>query len=661
MTLAMRLSLIVIGLLLLSLSAFAVPVEDRGAAAHAAGSNVPTLSFTRDQASRGQDIYRQACASCHGQSLEGASGVPPLAGNMTPATYHEGSIQQLYTQLKRMPANAPGSLNEQQYVDVLSFLLERNGHPAGASELRLDDPRLTQVQVGIPHLHGATRTVHDITAQIGQGPSQVELDSAGPTTTDWISTNHAYDGQRFVDISQINPGNVATLHPVCMYQVGDTQPFPTYPIIYKGAMFITSRDSTISLDAATCELNWRYDRESRVDPGFHIHMNRGAAIKDGILYYATHDGYLVALETGTGREVWVQDLVNDPYTHGGFTMAPIVYGNLVIVGPCCESGLKGWLGAFRTDTGEPVWRFNTIPADGEAGAETWPDHASREHGNGGLFGNITLDHQGNLYVPVGSATPVLEGGAREGDNLYTDSMVVLDVNSGELKWFYQVTPHDIHDWDVTQASPLFSAKVGGRTRPLVVVTGKGGILHVVDRETHEVLYGVPVTTLSNRDKPYAPVSTTVPASELVCPSLVGGVQWSGAAYDPRVNRLFVPSVDLCVDPGQMRGWITALDASTSKILWRYRSERPMLAGITATSAGLLFSGDLFGNLLSLDARTGKVLYSFGTSGHITGGVPTYLVNGKQYVAVASGNQNPLWGYEPASSTIVVFALPSPPT
>jgi len=262
-----------------------------------------------------------------------------------------------------------------------------------------------------------------------------------------------------------------------------------------------------------------------------------------------------------------------------------------------------------------------------------------------------------------------------GDNLYTAAMIVLDARTGKLQWFRQVVSHDLHDWDLTVTNPLYSAVIDGTSRSLVSVAGKDGILRAVDRESHEQIYAVPLTAVSNADaKPTLEGIHT-------CPGVLGGFQWSSPAYHPAANMLVAPTVDWCgvfkkadelrYIPGQLymggsfsfdpieesRGWLTAVNASTGATVWKYQSKRPMLGSVTTTSANLIFTGELTGDFVVLDAAQGDVLYRFNTGGPVTAGVITYAVDSKQYVAVSSGATAGFWRTPPAFSTLTVFGLP----
>jgi alcohol dehydrogenase (cytochrome c) len=642
--------------------------------------------FTEAQARRGQALYDAKCAACHGAQLEGGSAAA-LAGPKFMSKWGGGKhdIDDLYYITRTtMPFGAAGTLNSQEYIDIVAFMLRANGYRAGASELKPDSAALKKIRIapqsGLKdRINDAPAVAETKTASPGQplskSPTQEELNAAQSNTTDWLMSNHDYSGQRYTDLKQITPQNAGNLRPACIYQAGDTKAFHNNPVVYRGVMYITTSLSTIALDATNCRVRWRHDWRPR---SIEIHPpNRGVAIKDGRVVRATTDGYLFALDIETGKPLWERRIVASDKNEGSFNMAPLIFEDLVLLGlGISEQGVRGWIGAFKLDTGEPAWRFNTIPADGEPGAETWGPGDARLKGGGAVWAPMSLDPAtGLVYVPVGNPAPDFYKDLRPGTNLYTNTMLVLDARTGKLKWFRQSVPEDTHDWDLTQASPLFTATVSGKQRKLVAIAGKDGLLHVLDRETQEHLYETAVSTRLNTD-----IHTTEEGIR-ACPGVLGGVLWNGPAYNPRANMLYVPAVDWCgtfkkakearfvagqlymggfyiEDPvAKSRGWLTAIDAATGKVAWRYESSRPMLAAVATTSADLLFTGELTGDFLALHARTGKVLYRFHTGGPMNGGVVTYAVNGRQYVAAASGSASGFWKAAPGSSTIVVFALP----
>ncbi len=360
-----------------------------------------------------------------------------------------------------------------------------------------------------------------------------------------------------------------------------------------------------------------------------------------------------------------------------FTMPPLVYDDLVIIGPAgSEMGVRGWVGAFRLGDGAPVWKFNTVPQPGEPGAETWSDPGDALVGGGAVWTPFGFDPESGLvFVPVSNPAPDFFSDVRRGDNLYTGSMVVLDAQSGELEWYYQAVPHDVHDYDQTQATPLFSTTIDGARRNAVVTVGKNGILHTLDRTTREHLYEVPITRRENVSAPITVEGTRA------CPGLFGGVEWSGPAYNPRLDALYVPAVDWCATfklaeelrfiPGRLymggswimdnfddaRGQLTAIDAGTGAVRWRYQSPMPMLASVTTTATGLVLTGELTGDFLVLDGDDGSVLHRIDTGRSIQAGIVSYAIDGRQYIAVMAGNTSALWPTEPVDAQVIVLALP----
>ena len=507
------------------------------------------------------------------------------------------------------------------------------------------------------------------------GPTQAELDAAAANATDWLLTNHDYGGQRYVGATGISRQNADALQPVCRYDVGDLYPFHTNPIVYRGVMYLTTPSDTIALDAATCALRWRHHWEYKARPNWA--QNRGVAIKAGTIVRGTRDGYLLAIDADTGRLLW-ERAVGDASQGETLTMPPVIFEDLVIIGPAgSEVPIKGWVGAFKLKDGEPVWRFNTVPRPGEPGAETWPSTAAPT-GGGGVWTPPSLDPaEGLVFVATGNPAPDFYTDVRRGANLYTNSLVVLDVRTGKLVWHFQATPQDFHDWDLTQVSPLFRVDVDAKPRRLVSVVGKEGLLRLVDRESRVPVAAVPVTRRVNVEVPLTEEGV------YACPGVLGGVQWNGPAFSPQTSMLYVPAVDWCgtfkkadtlvqvpgqnymggtyqPDPfDQSRGWLTAIDASTGAIRWRYASERPMLAAVTVTSADLVFTGELGGDFLVLDAKDGGVVFRYHVGSPMNGGIVTYHVAGRQYVAVMSGGVTRFWRAAPASARVTIFAIPAP--
>jgi alcohol dehydrogenase (cytochrome c) len=572
-----------------------------------------------------------------------------------------------------------GKLGTEEYTAVLAYILQQNGYASGSVLLRAGSPRMKQMRLHLgtssaPTISPPLRVTGDVSAvPKGGGPSQEELTSAEISTRDWVYHTHDYSGARYVALEQINEKNAGQLQAVCAFQVGGESNFQSGPIVYRGTMYVTTARDTVALDATNCRPKWRHRWVPR---GHEVWLNnRGAAIKDGYLVRGTSDGYLVALNAASGALVWAVKAA-DSRLGETFTMAPLLFEDVVLIGPAgSENGISGWVGAFRLRDGSLVWKFQTVPGATQQGSESWGNPKGIKLGGGSVWTPFSLDpEKGELFVAVTNPAPDLPANLRPGDNRYTNSVVVLDVHTGKLLWYRQTVPNDSHDWDLTQVSPLFRSKVADREISLVAAVGKDGILRALNRADHEVVYSTPVTTIRNAE--VAPTRE----GEVTCPGVMGGVQWNGPALNRELNMLFVNAVDWCAKftssetvrhiPGrnyiggtvdrerESKGWLTAVDASTGAVRWRYQSKQPMVSAVTTTKGNVVFTGELSGDFVVLDARDGKVLYRFNTGGGIGGGVVTYEEAGNQYVAVMSGKPSPNWVSDIAGApTVFLFALP----
>ena len=662
-------------------TALAPLVAGTSCAARPADPDLPAV-FTADQAKLGRQVYKTSCGDCHGPELEGVA-APALAGPAFLQKWQppERSAADLYHLIRvSMPKLAMGSLTPDDYAAVFAYLLDRNGWPAGPRRFDGSDAMLSQIRfdrLGAVVAPAALAPSEFVAGKRdrpprGAGPSRVEL--SGATSADWPYHTGNYSGTRYSQLTELTPANVGRLGVACVFQVGPAEVFQTGPLVYRGVMYVTTVRQTVALDAATCRPRWRYTwrpRDYEIWP-----LNRGSALADGYVVRGTADGYLLALDARDGQLSWARHVVR-PQAGETITMPPLIYDGLVVVGPAgSENSIKGWIGAFRLTDGFPVWRFNTVPQPGEPGADTWANPRGLPQGGGAVWTPLALDPaKGELYVAVTNPAPDFAGQLRPGKNLYTNALVALDVHTGALRWYDQLLPNDTHDWDLTQVSPLFRETVNGRERSLIATVGKAGVLTVLDRDTHERVYEVPITTRRNAD---APVGSK---AARVCPGMQGGVAWNGPAYNPRTHLLYVPAVDWCgifqaarnarFEPGDQyfggaytadsaaraKGWLTAVDAATGTVRWRYRSAKPLVAAVTATAGGVVFTGELTGDFIALDAQTGRELYRFYTGAGLLGGVVTYTVGGKQYVAAASGGGSYNFGRD-GSPTIFVFALPT---
>jgi len=644
------------------------------AAARADGSGW----YTAPQVAQGRWEYSQKCGVCHGQQLQGA-GAPALKGKIFNERWSGKKLSDLYEFIHNaMPLGLGASLPSQEYADIIAFILAQNGLPAGTDKFTPYSPMDRVLELNAAAASGGTvaaatpgevtigKLFGKVTDPSTSGPTQTELDAADAATDNWLMYNKGYRGERYSRLAQIDTSNAATLRPVCMYQLGELGTFETGPVMYRGMVYVTTHLSTYAIDATTCRKIWAH---AHVAQGPEMNAtNKGVAIAGGRVIRGTQDGFLYALDAKSGAPLWVRQ-VADWRIGEGVGAAPIVWNDIVYVAKAGgDWGIRGRMMAFRVQDGSLAWSFDLIPQSGEPGADTWTNPASMQHGGGAAWVTYALDREsGTLFVPVGNPGPDYNKSMRPGANVFTVSTVALDARSGKLKWWYQLRPNDDHDWDATVVS-LFDAD----GKKLLATAGKEGILHVVAREDGKPVFKLPVTTVLNHD---APITA---AGVRVCP--VAGVQWNGVAHSPQTGLLYVNAIDWCTlfkagpdpkwvatvpytglangwgtnDPtSKWNGWINAVDPKTGTMAWRVKWPTPMYAALTPTAGNVLFTGDLAGNFLVLDARNGKTLYSFDTGGPMAGGVITYEVEGRQYIAVASGHSGgsiPLTG----SATVVIF-------
>ena len=501
------------------------------------------------------------------------------------------------------------------------------------------------------------------------------------TLADWLTYNRTLEGHRGSPLADIDTGNVARMRPVCTYPLGERASFQSGPVVIAGTMFVTTAERTWALDAATCELRWRHEYRYYPKPDFDIKVNRGVAYAGGRLFRGANDGRVYALDAYTGEELW-NVAVGDVKKGETFPAAPIAWNGLVFIGNAGGDnfGVTGRMMALSAESGGIVWSIELVATAGEA-ARSWPP-ATEEipRGGGATWTSYALDTlTGGLFVATGNAAPDFLAAARPGANLHTYSVVELDARLGTLRRARQLLQGDVHDWDMASAPSLVST-AGGRR--LILQAGKDGHVYALDRESGRIRWRTVVTKRENVNAPLTAEGTRF------CPGVNGGVEWNGPGYSREVDAVFVNGIDWCttvkVEPvdelegkdglpwtgsSQLRhpfgvpdsvrsGSVTALDAETGAVRWRYRSPTPVVAGVTPTAGGLVFTGDLEGNVLAFDAASGAVRWRWATGLPIGGGVVTYRAGGRQYVAVAAGMHAPLtWKLESPPAQVVVFGVP----
>lgn len=513
---------------------------------------------------------------------------------------------------------------------------------------------------------------------------------------DWPSYNKTLTSNRFSALSQITRDNVGALTVLCTYDTGQYTGFNSGLIEVEGALIAATEYDIFSIDPDTCHENWRV--HENYTPASPQGVNRGAAYMDGVLYRGTQDGRVIAYDAKTGKRLW-QTVIADMKKGESVPAAPIAWQGLVFIGNAGGDvkGVKGRMYALDGKTGKIVWEFYLVPkAEGDVTrgpqAESPLDGASWKNApdfpitGGATWTSYSLDPDtGLLYVPGGNPAPDFATGPREGENLYSGSVVVLDAKTGAYKNHFKIVPKDWHDWDVSSA-PAIVETAGGRK--LLSVAPKDGHLYGIDLATGAQLYRMPVTRVEDADKTF---SAGVPVH--YCPGSIGGAEWNGPAYDPQTNLVMVGEVDWCTTAtlqsrdklqqtpagkpwsgedtrnpyntwgkqdsfGSWAGWLYASDADTGAWRWRVKTNYPIQSGVTPTAGGVVFFGDMGGNFYAVDAATGQKLWGRQMGGAIGGGVITYQAGDAQRVAVATGLTEILWPTQVTTAKVSILGLPS---
>lgn len=512
-------------------------------------------------------------------------------------------------------------------------------------------------------------------AAVGPGISFAEI--AKPRPGDWPSYNGLLSGSRFSELDQIRVSNAGKLAPRWIFTLaGAPGGLQTTPVVVDGVMYVTSVNEVYALDAGTGREIWHFKRPRTkgLAGDAASGINRGVAVLGDRVFVATDHAHLLALHRATGQVIWEVEMADYRQNYGA-TGAPLVVNDLVIAGISGgDEGVRGFLDAYKASSGERVWRFWTIPARGDKEAETWKGNAL-EHGCGTTWLTGTYDAgTGLLFWPTGNPCPDYNGDERIGDNLYTDSVVALDPASGKLRWHYQFTPHDVHDWDATE--PPVLAEWDGRK--LLLQANRNGFFYVLDRVTGKLLRAEPfvkkLTWASGIGADGRPIllpgNEPTAQGQRTCPSVAGAANWTSTAFDGRTGLYYFFAHESCtIYSKRAEEWqagqsfygggtrnsaadggaklLKAVDVRTGKVAWEIPDIGGSIlgSGVLASAGGLLFYGDGRGAFVAADAANGTLLWHFNTGQRWRAGPMTYLADGRQMVAVAAGN------------AIVAFGLP----
>jgi len=547
---------------------------------------------------------------------------------------------------------------------------------------------------------GSLTTATGTAPPVAQGVTYERILDARSEPQNWLTYYGAYDGQRYSPLDQIDTENVQRLKlawvfsfsPQGLHAGQSTYAFENAPIIVDGVMYTSGWDGWVwALDAKTGQLLWQYKHAIPFDTSLCCgNVNRGVAVGNGKVYVCTLNAHVLALDATTGALVW--DVTSGDVRAGeSLTIAPLLVKDRVVVGSSGgEFGVRGHLDAYDMETGERVWRCYTVPKPGEPGSETWPAESEAwARGGGNCWITGTFDPDTNLlYWGTGNPAPDFDGEVRPGDNLHTDSVIAVDADTGEIRWHYQCTPHDLWDYDSNMECILFEQD----GRKLLAHFDKNGYCFVLDRTNGERVRIFPFVDRITWGEitPDGQVTPRIyPDKEgeevHFYPGPAGAKEWTHAAYSQKTGLLYVPVQDtgatvarrrrefkesipywgaaVVVDAEDMAGSVSAFDPSTGQEVWRWRNDLPMCASVLATGGDLVFAGTPAGQFVALDARSGDLLWQFNCgSGHHSS-PSTYSVDGKQYLAVPVGWGAWVEGFLPGmmggphGQAMFVFSLP----
>jgi alcohol dehydrogenase (cytochrome c) len=477
---------------------------------------------------------------------------------------------------------------------------------------------------------------------------------------DWLTYSGTYQGSRYSPLKHITAENVGSLVPKWVFHVPKAEGLRTSPIVHKGIMYVTNTNAVYAVDARSGRQIWEHvDTRSKKQGA-----NRGAAILGDWVYYTTADNYLTALDRRTGGLIFSKQFA-DAEKGVTSTSAPLVVKDKIIVGSSGgDTGMRGYVAALSATTGEELWRTYTIPARGEPGSETWGDLI--EWGGAGTWLSGTYDPESNtLYWTTGNPWPDFTGTPRKGDNLYTCSLIALDLDTGKMKWYFQFTPHDTHDWDAQSWPVLLDMTWNGKPRKVVVHANRNGFFYLLDRTTGEFLRATQLVDkmtwakgIDDKGRPVLiPGKDPTLAGNFVCPSVKGATNWMSQSYNPGTGLLYLLTLEQCgiyttseQKPVPMKNFsgggatqdggqviLRALDPKSAKRVWEYpmTGSGASWSGVVSTAGGVVLSGDDDGHLIALNAKTGQHLWHFSTGETLTASPITYEVDGKQHVAIAS--------------------------
>ncbi len=508
----------------------------------------------------------------------------------------------------------------------------------------------------------------------GQGVTFDRLLHTDREPQNWLTYSGAVNGQRYSPLAQITPANVKNMELQWVWQAKSVEKFEATALVVNGVLYtVQAPNDVYALDAVTGRILWTLPYtpapEARPCCG---RVNRGLAILGDTLYMGTLDAHVLAIDSKTGKILWNTTAGNaaDRYA---ITHAPLIVKDKVIVGMAGGDGpIRSYIAAFDAKTGKEAWRFYTIPGPGEPGNETWSGD-SWKTGGAAIWNTGAYDPDTNLtFWGIGNPAPDTNYDIRLGDNLYSDSVVALDADTGKLKWYYQFTPHDTMDYDSTQVPVLADINYQGRPRKVMLWANRNGVFYVIDRVSGQFLLGKPfvkanwLTGFDERGRPIrTPGQQESPVPVLVQPNGLGGTNWYPPSYSPHTGLFYIPGWENSgtmvqknggfgratgdtpmAQPnltqnrkteGEGYGIVRAFDPKTGDMKWEYKMNDITWAGVLSTASDLVFSGGREGYFFALDGTNGNLLWKQQLGGQVNSGPMSYMVDNRQYIAVAAGS------------------------
>jgi alcohol dehydrogenase (cytochrome c) len=624
----------------------------------------------------GEREYQALCARCHGADGNGGEMGPEITTRIAVRIDDE-----LAAVVREGLPGMPGfPLEGEDMRELIAFL--RTLPPQDVSA----PVRATVAMADGRTLEGVVLNRTSLDMQVLADDGRIHLlrkagerYRAATSDVDWPTYHGNLSGNRYTHLDQIDRSNVGRLALSFIFTIAGASRLQATPIVVDGILYVTNANECYALDAGNGRTIWHYrrPRTQGLSGDASAGINRGVAVSKDRVFMVTDHAHLLALHRYTGRLLWDAEMADFRQNYGA-TSAPLAASGLVISGTSGgDEGVRGFVAAYDEETGREVWRFWTVPARGEPGSESWGGAIDHACATAWLTGTYDPDTR-TLYWPTGNPCPDFDGEVRPGDNLYSDSILALDLETGALKWYFQYTPHDVWDWDAQQPPVLVDRTFRGEPRKLLLHANRNGFLYVLDRIDGRLLLARPFVEKLTWAREIAPDGRPIlnpeqeptPEGRRVCPAVEGATNWFSTAYNPTTGLYYVQTLEKCniftrrpeewqagrsyyggatrrVEGESPRKILRALEVETGEIAWELPQMGPANSwgGVLATKSGLVFFGEDSGAFTAVDAASGEPLWRFPTNGLWRASPMTYSFDGRQYVAVASG------------PNVLAFALP----